>query len=110
MASKRLTRNISFSTYEKEIYDYLQEHENASRLIKHLVALHMMNNSEEISILQTMKSSNNIHKEEMAIAEEVIEEEVIEEEEEEVIKESNGEEVIDEDNLRLKEEMLKLNI
>lgn len=40
--SKRLKKNISFSTHEKDIYDYLNGMDNASAFIKRLVLNHML--------------------------------------------------------------------
>lgn len=42
MANDRLRRQISFSQHEKDIYDYLDECNNASALIKKLVREHML--------------------------------------------------------------------
>lgn len=39
---KRLKKNISFSEYERDIYDYLNSVKNASALIKRLVYNHML--------------------------------------------------------------------
>ncbi|GAA0093038.1 hypothetical protein UT300009_30680 [Paraclostridium bifermentans] len=42
MANDRLRRQISFSQHEKDIYDYLDECNNASALVKRLVREHML--------------------------------------------------------------------
>lgn len=39
---KRLKKNISFSAHEKDIYDYLEEQDNASAFVKRLITNQMM--------------------------------------------------------------------
>lgn len=42
--AKQLRINISFPKYEKHIYDYLDQHDNASALVRQLVGAYMSGN------------------------------------------------------------------